>query len=57
MPYMIRKVRNKNCYKVMNKKTKKIHAKCATLENAKRQQRLLSAIKYNKTFRRKLNRN
>ena len=57
MPYVIRKVRNKNCYKVTNKITKKVHAKCSTLDNAKKQMRLLSAIKYNKTFRRKQNKN
>ena len=60
MPYTIRKVRNKDCYKVYDKtidsksKKKKVFAKCATLKNAKRQQRLLNAIKHNKSFREKI---
>ena len=44
MPYIIRKVRNKDCYKVVNKTNDRIHAKCSTLENAKKQKRLLDAI-------------
>lgn len=39
MPYTIRKVRNKDCYKVVNKINDKIYAKCSTLENAKKQKR------------------
>lgn len=46
MPYTIRKVRNKDCYKVVNKINNRIHAKCSTLENAKKQKRLLDAIEY-----------
>jgi len=49
MPYGIQKVK-KNCYKVFNKKTKKVFSKCATLENAKKQSKLLRAIHYNKNF-------
>ena len=51
MPYKTRKVRNKNCYKVYNQKTKRVFAKCTTKSKAKRQERLLRAIKYNKSFR------
>jgi len=47
MPYFIRKVRNKNCYSVKNKNTKKIYAICSTLENAKKQYHLLLAIDHN----------
>jgi len=54
MPYKIRKVNNKSCYKVYNKKTKKVYAKCSTLENAKKQVRLLQAIKNNASFKNKL---
>ena len=50
MPYTIRKVSNKNCYKVMNKKTKRVFAKCTTKEKAKKQLRLLNAVEYNKNF-------
>lgn len=50
MPYKIRKVTRKPCYKVSNKKTKKVYAKCSTRENAKKQVRLLNAIKYNSKF-------
>jgi hypothetical protein len=50
MPYKIRKITNKNCYKLYNKNTKKVFSKCSTLTNIKKQLRLLNAIKYNKTF-------
>ncbi len=50
MPYGIRKTRNKNCYGVFNKKTKKRFSKCSTLENAKKQITLLRAIQFNKNF-------
>ena len=50
MPYTIRKVSNKNCYKVMNRKTKRVFAKCTTKEKAKKQLRLLNAVEYNKNF-------
>jgi hypothetical protein len=49
MPYKIQKLKN-NCYKVFNKKTKKVFSKCATLENAKKQSKLLRAIHYNRIF-------
>lgn len=51
MPYKIRKVNKKSCYKVYNTKTKKIYAKCSTLKNAKSQLRLLRAYKNNPGFR------
>tara|TARA_B100000941_G_C28176904_1_gene385104 strand:+ start:111 stop:302 length:192 start_codon:yes stop_codon:yes gene_type:complete len=54
MPYVIRKVRKQDCYKVSNKKTKKVYAKCSTLENAKKQVRLLQAIEKNASFKKKL---
>lgn len=58
MPYKSRKVRNKNCYKVYkNDKTKKVFAKCATKENAKKQMRLLRAIQFNKNFKPNARRN
>jgi hypothetical protein len=44
MPIMIRKLPNKNCYRVYNSNTKMIHSKCTTLENAKKQQRLINAV-------------
>lgn len=50
MPYTIRKVTKKDCYKVMNRKTKRVFAKCTTKEKAKKQLRLLNAIEYNKNF-------
>ncbi len=46
MPYVIRKVRNKNCYSVKNIITGKVHAKCATKEKAKKQLRLLNAVEH-----------
>ena len=50
MPYDTRKVRGKNCFKVYNKKTKKVYSRCATKENAQKQIRLLRAIYNNKKF-------
>lgn len=50
MPYAIRKVPNKSCYKVYNKKTKRVSSKCTTKTRAKKQIRLLNAIEYNKDF-------
>lgn len=44
MPIIIRKLPNKNCYKVMNKTTKEIHSKCTSLENAKAQKKLIYAV-------------
>lgn len=42
--WKIRKLRNKNVYQVKNIKTKEIHSKHSTLENAKKQLRLLYRI-------------
>lgn len=50
MPYTIRKVPNKKCYRVTNKQTKKVLAKCTTMEKAKKQLRLLNAIDNNPNF-------
>lgn len=59
MPYQIRKVINKPCYRVTrkssnkskkSKKSNKITAKCTTMSKAKRQVRLLNAIRYNPNF-------
>ena len=50
MPYYSRKVRGKNCYKVSNKHTKKVFAKCTSKVNAMKQLRLLRALQYNKQF-------
>lgn len=51
MPYRSRKVRGKPCYRVTNKDNKKVFAKCASKENAKKQMKLLRAIHYNKNFK------
>jgi len=51
MPYTIRKVKGKPCYRIQNKYTKKVFAKCSTKENAKKQLRLLRAIEFNKSFK------
>jgi hypothetical protein len=50
MPYIMKKVNNKKCYRVTNKKTKKVFAKCTSKKNATRQMRLLRAIENNKNF-------
>lgn len=41
MPYKMRKLPNKKCWKVYNAKTGRIHAKCSTKSNAEKQIRLL----------------
>lgn len=51
MPYKVRKLTKKNCYKMYNNDTKRVYAKCTTKEKAKKQLRLLNAIKYNKNFK------
>ena len=50
MPYKIRYSRKNKCYSVINKKTKRVFAKCTTKKNATRQSRLLRAIMFNKDF-------
>ena len=54
MPYTIKHLRKKKCYSVRNRKTKKVFSKCTSLEKAKKQERLLRAIKYNPAFKQKL---
>jgi hypothetical protein len=56
MPYTLRKVRNKSCYRVVNKKTGQVKARCATRKNAEKQMRLLRALEYNPEFRKSLRR-
>lgn len=51
MPYTIRKVSRKKCYRIRNRNTKRVFSKCSTKENAKKQLRLLRAIQYNKSFK------
>ncbi len=56
MPYSIRKMPNRKCYKVFNKNTKKVFAKCTTMDKAKKQLRLLRGLKNNPKFRSKFKR-
>jgi hypothetical protein len=44
MPLKIRKVRNKDCWKVYNVETKEIHAKCSSKDDAIKQVKLLEQI-------------
>jgi len=48
MPYDIRKLPNKDLYRVFNKDTKTIHSYATTMENAKKQIALLEGIKEGK---------
>ena len=48
MPYIIRKIRNKDLYCVINSKTKEMHSSGSTLENSKKQVRLLENLSENK---------
>lgn len=57
MPYTVRYLRNKKCYSVINKNTRKVFSKCTTRQNAQKQSRLLRAIKYNPGFVKKLRNN
>lgn len=54
MPYKLRKVKNKSCYRVYKLKTKKqparVFSKCSSKKNATKQLRLLRALQYNKDF-------
>ena len=50
-PYRSRKVRGKPCYRVTNKKNKRVFSNCTTPENAKKQMKLLRALLYNKNFK------
>ena len=50
MPYILRKVRNKHCYRVSNKVSKHVFSKCTTMKKAKKQLRLLHAVDHNKSF-------
>lgn len=51
MPYKSRKVRGKrNCYRVINTRSKHAFSKCATRKNAKKQMKLLRALQFNKNF-------
>ena len=50
MPYGLRKVKNKTCYSVFNKKSKRRFSKCTSRKNAQKQMRLLRALQYNKNF-------
>lgn len=47
MPYKIRKLPDKNEYKVFNKKTGVVHSKGSTLANAKKQITLLNMVDHN----------
>lgn len=56
MPYRMRKVSNKNCYRVYKatatkkNQKKRVFSKCTSKENALKQLRLLRAIQFNKDF-------
>ena len=45
MPYTMRKIPNKRCYRVYNKSTKRVFAKCSSKTKAKKQLRLLRSLK------------
>ena len=46
----MRKLTGKNCYKVYNRKTKRVYAKCTTKVKAQKQIKLLRAIENNPNF-------
>ncbi len=48
MPYTLRKLPKKRCYRVSNKQTKRVFAKCTSLKRAKSQIRLLRSLENNR---------
>ena len=48
MPFKIRKLRNKDLYQVKNTKTAEVHSKHSTLQDAKKQVRLLYMLEKQK---------
>lgn len=48
MPFKVRKLRNKDLYQIKNTKTDEVHSKHSTLENAKKQVRLLYMLEKQK---------
>jgi len=48
MPFKIRKLRNKDLYQVKNTKTGEVHSKHSTLQDAKKQVRLLYMLEKQK---------
>ncbi len=44
MPYTLRKMPNKRCYRVYNRITKRVFSKCSSKTKAKRQLRLLQGL-------------
>lgn len=51
MPYSIRKIPGKKCYRIKNTANKRVFAKCSSRKNAIKQLNLLRALQYNKTFK------
>lgn len=54
MPYSLRKVPRRNCYRVTNTKTNKVRAKCTSKAKAKKQMRLMYALESNPEFKKQL---
>ena len=50
MPYKIRKVTRRNCFRVTNRTTKRVFSKCTSRAKGIRQINLLRAIRYDKLF-------
>jgi hypothetical protein len=50
MPYSIRKVPRKSCFRVSNRKTKRVFARCTSKRRAEKQVRLLRALENNRNF-------
>lgn len=44
MPYIVVKVKDKNCWKVMNVITGRVHSECSTKSNATKQLNLLNRL-------------
>ena len=50
MPYSIRKVPKKSCFRVSNRQSKHVFARCTSKKRAQKQVRLLRALEYNRKF-------
>jgi hypothetical protein len=53
MPYRVRKVPGRSCFRVTNKKTGRVLSKCTTRKNAQRQIRLLHGLESGRLQRRR----
>lgn len=57
MPYIIRKLPNRSCFKVYNKETKRVYSKCTSKRKSIKQVKLLRMIENMKNKKTKKQKN